>query len=343
MTATSTTSTDGPVDLKQFYSGKRVVLTGGLGFIGSNLAHRLVDLDARVVLIDNYLPDHGANPANIRDITDKLEVQRADVRSAEDMDRLLPGADLVFHLAAQADHGASLQQPSLDFRINVLGTATVLQCLKRNSPATRLVYCGTRSEYGSPETIPVTESTPLLPLDIYSADKLAGSFLALNGHRLGGLPVICLRPSNLYGPRAQMRHPGYGILNWFIRLAIDNEPITVYGDGLQLRDYTFVVDAADAFCRAGASQSAVGKVFNLGHAKPLALVDLAKKIVAVAGSGRLEFVPWPKGSKRMDVGDYATDSTRLKQLTGWEPVTSIDQGLQNTVEYYRKYRRDYWD
>jgi UDP-glucose 4-epimerase len=334
---------NGPVDLKKYYSGKRVLLTGGLGFIGSNLAIRLVDLGARVELIDNFLPDHGANQANIRDIEKRVEVHRADVRSAEDMDRLLPGADLVFHLAAQADHGASLQHPNLDIRINVLGTATVIECLKKNSPATRLVYCGTRSEYGSPETIPVTESTPRLPLDIYSADKLAGSLLALTGHRLGGLEVICLRPSNIYGPRAQMRHPGYGILNWFIRLAIENKTLTLYGDGRQLRDYTFVADAVDAFCRIGASPQAVGRVFNLGHAIPLPLVELVKKILAAAGSGRLEFVPWPKGRKRMDVGDYATDSTRLKQLTGWEPVTSIDQGLQSTVQYYRKHRRDYWD
>ena len=331
-----------PVDLEGFYSGKRVLVTGGLGFIGSNLAHRLAALGARVELIDNYLPNHGANPANIIGIENLIEVHRADVRSAAEMERILPGSDLVFHLAAQADHGASLEEPSLDFRINLLGTATVLECLRRHSPETGFVYCGTRSEYGSPETIPVTESTPLLPLDVYSADKLAGGLLALLYHRRHALSVTCIRLSNVYGPRAQMRHPGYGILNWFVRLAIDTETVTIFGNGKQLRDYTYVEDAVDAFCRMGACPAAVGRVLNLGHDRPLALVQLAEKIVETTGRGRLSFVPWPEGRRRMDVGDYSTDSTELKKITGWEQSTAIDDGIRRTIDYYRNYRRDYW-
>jgi len=330
------------VNLEEFYRGKRVLITGGLGFVGSNLAHYLVGLGAVVEIVDNYLPVHGANRANLRGIEDKVVVRELDIRAGDELKGVLAGKDIVFHLAAQCNHGASLRDPVTDMEINVLGTLSLLESLRRFNPDAVLVGVGTRAEYGSPPRLPVTEDEPLKPLDIYGSDKLTAGLLARMYHRLFGLHTAWIRLSNVYGPRAQMSHSGYGVLNWFIRRAIDGEVITVYGDGSQRRDYTYVADIAEALSLVGAEPRAYGQVLNLGNDQALPLVEIVRKIIEVAGGGRMEFVPWPEESRKIDVGDFSTDYTRLNRLVGWRPLVGLDEGLELTVEYYRAHKEFYW-
>ena len=329
--------------LSAAYSGKRALVTGGLGFLGSNLTIALVELGAQVTVVDILLPDAGGNTYNIQGVRDVVNAHFADVRDREVMDELVRGQDVIFHLAAHTSHIDSLNTPLIDLDINCAGTLVLLEACRHNNPGVRLIYAGTRAQYGAPSVIPVPEDALCKPLDIYAINKLAGEHYCLLYGRMHGLKVTSLRLSNAYGPRHQMQHCKFGVLNWFIRLALDGETISVFGNGLQLRDYNYVRDVVDAFLLTGLSDNAVGQVFNLGSGQPRSLLEIVQLVIKTAGSGEYELAPWPEERARIDVGDFVADFSKIQHLLGWMPMVSMEEGLQETVQFYREHQQHYWD
>lgn len=328
--------------VKAFYQQRKVLVVGGLGFIGSTLAHLLVAQGAKVTLLDNFLPDHGANWHNLEGIREQVNVQVSDLRNSESLRQLLQEQQLVFNIGGQTSHSDSMLNPFLDLDINCRGNLILLEACRELRPEMRIVFAGTRAFYGTPESLPVDESARLLPQDVYAVNRLAAEQYHLVYHRHYGLPVTSLRLGNLYGPRGQMQHPRYNVLNYFVRMALENQTIRIYGDGSQRRDYLYVADAAEALLRAGASEHATGKVYNVGSGQDQAFVELVRTIVRLAGQGAYEHVEWPAGSKAYDVGDFVMEIGAIQQDLDWQPSTSLEQGLKQTLDYYDQRRSQYW-
>jgi len=329
-------------ELDSFYHKRSVLILGGLGFIGSTLAHLLVKYGAKVTLIDNYLPDHGANSFNLEGIRDQVRVHISDLRNREALSVLVKDQDMVFNLAAQTSHLDSMTEPFLDLDINCRGNLTFLEVCREQRPDLRVVYVGTRAFYGAPKQTPVSEEAPLKPLDIYSVNRLAAEQYHFVYHQHYGLPVTSLRLGNLYGPRGQMQHPRYNVLNYFVRMALEKRIIQIYGDGLQQRDYVYIEDACNALLLAGASEQAIGKIYNVGSGGSRSFLDLVQEIIRLSNQGDYQHRDWPKGSKAFDVGDFITDITAIKKDLNWRPQTSISEGLGATIDFYRKHANHYW-
>ena len=329
-------------DFRKWYAGKKVLITGGLGFLGSNLAHALVESGAKVTIVDALLEPYGGNIFNVDEIRDRLQIEMADIRDTTAMKKIIPGHDLMFNLAAQVSHVDSMTEPLNDYDINVRGNLNVLEIVRRENPALKIVYGGTRGQYGKLKQFPVNESAPRFPVDIYGVNRDAGERFHMMYANLYGLKVTSIRINNTYGPRHQMKHGKYGILNWFTRLAMDNETIKVFGDGKQLRDYNYVDDVTDAFLMTGASEEADGESFNLGSGNAVRFIDTVKKIIEIVGSGKYELIPWPKERKEVEVGDYFADYGKIQKKLGWEPEVRFEDGLKATVDFYGKYRGKYW-
>ena len=287
-----------------FYKDKKILITGGLGFLGSNLATSLVNLGAKVTLFDAMLPLYGGNFFNIEEIKNKVKVIITDIRDKDRIEEAVKEKDIILHIAAQTSHIDSMTDPLLDVDINCRGNIIFLEACRKFNPEVKIIYAGTRGQYGRVEYTPVDEKHPLNPTDIYGVNKTAGEQYHFIYARSYGLKVSSLRINNTYGPKHQMKHGRYGILNWFIRLAMDGETIKIFGEGNQLRDFNYVDDVTDAFLKAGASEVSNGKVYNLGSGNPVKFIDLVKKIIEIAGSGKLENVPWPKDRKDIETGDY---------------------------------------
>ncbi|MBI5487506.1 MAG: NAD-dependent epimerase/dehydratase family protein [Deltaproteobacteria bacterium] len=324
------------------YAGASVLITGGLGFIGSNLAHRLVALGARVTLLDSMRPECGGNEHNVAGIREQVVVELGDVRDSERVSRLVRGMDVVFNLAGTASHTDSMADPYTDLDINCRGQIGVLEACRTHNPGVRVVFTGTRGQYGRAERLPVDERQPLVPADANGINKTAGEQYHLLYHRYYGLRTTSLRLSNTYGPRHQMKHARQGVICWFVRQVLDGRPIRVYGDGKQVRDTNYVDDVVEALCRAGASAEADGEVFNLGGA-PVGLVDLAQAIIRLAGRGSFELCEYPAASRGVEVGDYVADTTKIEQRLGWKAAVSLDEGLRRTIEFYGKEKAHYWE
>lgn len=329
-------------DYLAFYAHKRVLITGGLGFIGSNLAHRLVELGAEVLLVDSLVPDYGGNRFNIQGIEGRVQVNIADVRDPHAMNALVPGQDIIFNLAGQVSHLDSMSDPFTDLEINVRSQLFILEACRHHNPQATIVYAGTRQQYGRPQYLPLDEEHRNRPLDVNGVNKMAGEWYHLVYHTAYGLRTCSLRLTNTYGPRQLMKHSRQGFIAWFIRLAVEGKEIQVYGDGQQRRDLTFVEDVVDAFLRAGASERAIGQVFNLGGLEPIRLIDLAHLIVEVAGRGSVRLVPWPPQRRRIDIGDVFSSYAKIEQTLGWRPKVPLREGLKRTIAYYEKHRRHYW-
>jgi len=327
---------------KDWYKEKKVAITGGLGFLGSNLAHELVLLGADVTIVDPMLPLYGGNLFNLSGIENKVTVNYADIRDAGAMDVLVKDKDVIFHIGGQTSHVDSMSDPFLDVDINCRGNLVFLEACRKNNPDVKIVYAGTRGQYGVVNTTPVNEEARLRPTDIYGVNKNAGEKYHLIYCSAYGIQSTVLRISNTYGPRHQMKHGKYGIQNWMIRLALDDETISVYGDGAQLRDFNFVDDVSRAFLMAGASNAANGKVYNLGSGSPVSFRQMVKTVVELAGSGKIEFVEWPEERRIIETGDYVADFTRIKEDLGWKPQTGFEQGIEQTVAFYKRFRQHYW-
>ena len=317
------------------------MITGGLGFIGSNLARQLVDLGARVLLVDSLIPAYGGDLFNIDGIEDRLTVNVADVRQQSTMNYLVRNHDVIFNLAGQVSHIDSMRDPYSDLEINCRSQLTVLEACRNHNPGVKVVYAGTRQVYGRPDSLPVNESQLVRPTDVNGINKAAGEYYHLVYNNVFGVRACSLRLTNVYGPRQLIRHNRQGFIGWFIRLAIEGGTIQIYGDGSQLRDFVYVDDAADAFLRAGASDACNGEVFNVGGGVPHSHSELTSLLVKVAGSGRVEYVEWPKDKKAIDIGSFYADSSKFHRTTQWSPTVSLADGLTRTVAFYREHYRHY--
>ena len=325
----------------EFYRGRRVLITGGLGFIGSNLARALVDLGADVLIVDSLIPDYGGNLFNIAGIEDRVRVNIADVRQASTMNYLVQGREVIFNLAGQVSHIDSMRDPQTDLEINCRSQLTLLEACRHHNASTKVVFAGTRQVYGRPERLPVDESHLVRPTDINGINKAAGEYYHLVYNNVYGVRACSLRLTNVYGPRQLIRHSRQGFIGWFIRQAVEGREIQIFGDGSQVRDFVYVEDAADAFLRAGASDACNGEVFNVGGSEPIAHRDLTALLIDVAGTGSFKHVEWPDEKRRIDIGSFYSDSTRFERTTGWTPAVRLRDGLGRTVAFYRTHLGQY--
>jgi nucleoside-diphosphate-sugar epimerase len=324
------------------YKNKKILITGGLGFIGSNLAHRLIGLGANVTIIDALIPAYGGNMYNLKDIQDNLEISFQDVRDVAGMNELIKNKDYLFNLAGTSSHIDSMSDPYTDLDINCRAQLTILEACRKNNQDVKIIFLGTRGQYGRAQYLPVDEKHPLNPIDVNGINNVSGEMYHLLYYKIYGIRTVSLRLTNTYGPRHQMKHPKQGFLNWFIRLAIDDEIIKIYGDGKQLRDFNYVDDVIDAILVAGLDERANGEVFNLGSENPISVIDVTKKIIEITKKGEIEFIPFPKDKKKIEVGDYYADYSKIKNLLGWQPKINLDEGLRKTVDFYLKHKSFYW-
>jgi UDP-glucose 4-epimerase len=324
-------------DYQSFYRGRRVMITGGLGFIGSNLARQLVALGADVLLVDSLIPDYGGNLFNIDGLNGALRVNIADVRQQSTMNYLVRDREVIFNLAGQVSHIDSMRDPYQDLEINCRSQLTILEACRRNNPATKVVFAGTRQVYGKPDHLPVDERHLVRPTDVNGINKVAGEYYHLVYNNVFGVRACSLRLTNVYGPRQLLRHNRQGFIGWFIRLAIEDQEIQIFGDGSQVRDFVYADDASDAFLRAGASDACNGEVFNVGGSEPISHRALVEMLIDVAGTGRYKMVEWPAEKKAIDIGSFYADSSKFKAAVGWEPRVGLREGLSRTVAYYREH------
>lgn len=321
------------------WAGRRALITGGAGFLGSNLAHALVARGARVTLLDCLLADYGGNQANLEGIGARLDWRRDDLRAldAAALDALLAGQDAVFHLAAQTSHMDSMADPLTDLAINATATLALLEAMRRAAPRARLVHASTRQVYGPPQRLPVDESHPLNPPDCNGVAKLAGEQYALLYARVHGLPATALRLTNCYGPRMRVKDARQTFVGVWVRLALEARPFEVWG-GEQLRDFTYAGDVAAAMLAAAAAPAGrvAGRAFNLGGFPPVALAALAELVVAASGS-KAGFVTreFPAERRKIDIGSYQADDRAFRAATGWAPAIDLAAGLAETFAYYR--------
>ncbi|MBI2144028.1 SDR family NAD(P)-dependent oxidoreductase [Candidatus Woesearchaeota archaeon] len=325
------------------FNGKNALITGGMGFIGSNLAAKLAGNGADVTILDAMIEGLGGNQFNIHDIKNKIKAIAADVRDKKAVAEAVKGKDFIFHLAGQVDHHRSVGQPFEDLDIRCNGTLTLLEECRKNNDDAKIVYSGTRAEYGAVKKLPASEEeTPAKPIGMYAITSLAAENMMLMYNRLHGTRSCCLRITNTYGPRHQMKKP-YGIVNWFIRLAMEGKPITVMGDGKTLRDYLYVEDCCDALmAAAAASEKSEGETFNAATGTGLSFLELAKEIIKANGRGDYKLVPYPDETKQLEPGSFVADIGKIRKLLRWTPKTPLSEGLKATIAFYRKNKQHYW-
>jgi UDP-glucose 4-epimerase len=324
------------------FSGKRVLITGGLGFIGSTLGCRLADLGADVLLVDSLIPEYGGNLFNIAGYEGKLKVNIADVRDEFGMDYLIQGRDLLFNLAGQTAHLDSMRDPYTDLEINCRAQLAILEACRKNNPGVKIVYTSTRQMYGKPDYLPVDERHLLHPTDVNGINKMAGEWYHILYNNVYGIRAVSLRLTNTYGPRMRVKDARQTFLGIWIRRLIEGEPIEIWGDGTQIRDFNYVDDVVDALLLAAATEDGNGQVFNLGSEETINLRDLAALLVEINGGGDCRIIPYPPDRKPIDIGDYYADYRRIRGKLGWTPKVSLREGLTRTLEYYRQYREHYW-
>lgn len=324
------------------FDGSRCLITGGLGFLGSNLAIELVRRGASVTLLDAMIPEYGGNLLNIAPIADEVTVNFGDVREPNSVEYLVQGQDYVFHLAGQVSHVKSLQDPFPDIDINIGGTTVLLEALRKRNPNAKVVFSSTRGTYGRSARLPVDEEQPSNPIALHEISKLSAELIFKAYNQQHGIRSTILRLTNTYGPRSQMRHGAYGVLNYFVRLAMDGETIQVFGDGSVLRDYLYVDDAVEAMLLAAGEDSEQTRVYNVGRPTPTSLLELVKAIIRAAGTGSWTFAPVSEERKAQEPGDFYSDVTRIRDALGWEPTIELDEGLARTVAYYDDCRAAYW-
>lgn len=324
------------------YARRRVLITGGLGFIGSNLAHRLVELGAEVTVVDALIPGSGGCLFNIADIQERIRIHLQDIRDEAVMGELVQGQDALFHLAGQVSHLDSMQNPYADLESNCRGTLSMLEACRKHNPVARIVFAGTRQIYGRPRFLPVDESHPPAPTDVNGVNKLAAEGYHLVYHNAHGLPVTILRLTNTYGPRMRVQDSRQTFIGWWLRQIVEGQELAIFGDGRQMRDFNFVDDVVEALLLAAVNPAADGQIYNLGSDEAISLADLAALLVEINGGGSYRFVPFPPDRRRIDIGDYRGSYARIRAELGWEPRVPLREGLERTIAYYRAYCEHYW-
>ena len=325
------------------FTGSDVLVTGGLGFIGSALARRLVELGAKVTLVDSLIPEYGGNLFNIHDIRDRVTVDLTDVRDAAAMSSLIKKRQFLFNLAGQTSHLDSMTDPMTDLNINAAAQLHILEACRLHNRDLKIVFASTRQVYGRPEYLPVDEKHPIEPVDVNGINKLAGEWYHLLYNDVYQIRACALRLTNTYGPGMRVKDARQTFLGIWIRRLIEGKPIQIFGDGKQRRDFNFVTDVVEALLRAAASREADGQLFNLGHHEQISLRELASMLVEINGSGNYELVPFPDDRKAIDIGDYYADFRKIDEVLGWSPQVTLENGLKQTLEFYRANQGHYWD
>jgi UDP-glucose 4-epimerase len=326
----------------QAYRGKRALVTGGLGFIGSNIAHALAALDCAVTVLDSMAPTQGGNRFNLEGIGGCVDMRIADILDDGVIQDAVRGQDFVFHIAGTGNHLDSLEAPLHDLDVNARGTLAVLEAVRREAPGAGIVSAGTRSIYGQIQTSPVTEEHPILPTEVNSANKAAADLYHSAYHVSHGLHAVSLRLTNTYGPRMLAAHFRQGFINWFVRTAVEGGTFRLYGDGSQVRDLSYVEDVVRAHLLAAITPAAAGQAMNVGSGKPVSLFEIATELIAIAGKGSIEYVPFPDEARRIEIGDYVADTTKIERLLDWRANVSLHEGLERSLRYYEAFREHYW-
>jgi UDP-glucose 4-epimerase len=322
------------------FANKRVLITGGLGFIGSNLARMLCDLGAQVMVIDSMIPEYGGNQFNLTGYADRIRVNYSDVRDPYSIQYLIGDQHFLFNLAGQVSHTDSMKDPYTDLDVNIRAQVYILEACRQCNPDVRIVFASTRQFYGRPQYLPVDEQHPLVPVDVNGINKVAGEWYHLLYGQVYGLMVTSLRLTNTYGPRMRVKDARQTFLGWWLRQVVEGNELQIYGTGEQVRDLNYVDDVVDAMLRAAIYPEAVGQVYNLGG-EPIKLIDLAKLLIDSNGSGSFRIVPFPQERKAIDIGDYYGSYTKIKTELGWEPRVPARAGLQQAVSYYREFLSHY--
>lgn len=318
-----------------------VLITGGAGFIGSNLAHALAARGDKVTVLDAMLPLYGGNEFNLEGIRDQIEFVKGDIRDKELVDKLVSGKDLIFNFAAQVSYIDSKDQPFLDLDINGKGHLNVLEAAREHSPKAKILFSSSRLVYGKVLTTPVGEDHPTNPLSVYGIHKLLGEKYYRYYTGTFGLDTVAVRIPNPYGPRQQMKHSKYSIVGWFVRQALEGKEIQIFGDGKQERDYMYVDDIVEAFLQLS-EKGKPGEVYNIGTHERVRFVDMVDAVFEAVGSGSKKHVPWPKNYEKNETGNYIADTSKIETLTGWQAKVSLKDGIRQMVDYYKKYKQYYW-
>lgn len=318
------------------YRNQPVLITGGMGFIGSNLARRLAEWDARVTVVDSLIPEYGGRPFNLAGFEDRVRINIADVRDEYSMNALVRGQAFLFNLAGQVSHLDSMQNPFVDLEINCRSQLSILEACRRHNPEVRIVYSGTRQIYGRPQRLPVDETHAIDPVDVNGVNKAAGEWYHRVYQRAYGLRTTTLRLTNTYGPRMRVVDARQTFLGIWVRRLIEGQDVLVYGDGQQRRDFNYVDDVVDALVLAAARDETVGEAYNLGSDEVVSLMALAERLIALNGAGNYRLVPFPTDQRAIDIGDYAGDYGKIRTALGWQPRVSLDEGLRQTLSYYRE-------
>jgi UDP-glucose 4-epimerase len=329
--------------IEQSLAGKNVMITGGLGFIGSNLAIRLVSLGASVVLVDSLIPGSGGNLFNIRGLEDSVRLSITDLRDRLKIADLVGGVDYIFNLAGQVSHIDSMVDPFSDLEINVESQLSILEACRARNPGVKIVHTSTRQVYGRPEYLPVDEGHPARPTDINGINKLAGELYHLLYYNVYGIRATSLRLTNTFGPRQLIKHSRQGFTGWFIRQIIQGEEVQLYGTGSQIRDFNYVDDVVEALLLAAVSDAADGQIFNLGGAEPVSLRDLVELMIQINHGGSYRCIPFPPEKKRIDIGSFYGEYSKINALIGWKPMTGLREALEKTFLFYHENLDHYVD
>jgi len=324
------------INLADSFSGRNVLITGGLGFIGSNLARALVEMGAKITLVDSLVPAYGGNPFNISGIEDRVHINIADVRDEYSMAYLVRDRDYIFNLAGQVSHLDSMEDPYTDLDINVRAQVSILEACRKNNRDVKIIFTSTRQLYGKPEYLPVDELHPLHPTDANGINNLCGELYHILYNNVYGLRAVSLRLTNTYGPRQLMKHSRQGFIGWFIRLIVEGREVQIFGDGSQIRDFNYVGDVVDALLLAAASEDANGQIYNLGGDEPVSLKSLVEMLIEINGGGNYRLVPFPPEKKLIDIGDYYSHYSKINSALGWRPKTSLREGLTETIRFYKE-------
>ena len=315
---------------------KKILVIGGLGFIGSNLTHALVKKGYKVTILDAELPPYGWNYYNIEAIKDEVEYEKADIRDKNFLNKIVVGKDVIFNLAGQVSRLISLENPELDIDINLIGSINVLQAVKRYAPDSKVIFAGSRGQVGEPVYLPVDEEHPNNPTDIYGINKLTAEKYHKLYFDVYDVKTTVFRINNVYGPRCQIKHGHYGVLNLFIARALQNLPLTVYGDGSQTRDYIYIDDLIEAFLRVMDNPETDGQSYQVGSGIETPFIDMVNIIRDTVGESEIVYQPFPDTLDKIDINRFVSSFKKLKDTTGWSPRVSLDKGISQTVEYYKQ-------
>jgi UDP-glucose 4-epimerase len=328
------------MDVAREFQGRSVLITGGLGFIGSNLARRLVHAGAQVTLVDSLIPEYGGNLFNISGVEEKLKINISDVRDEHSMRYLVQGQDYLFNLAGQTSHMDSMNDPYTDLEINCRAQLSILEACRKYNRSVKVVFASTRQLYGRPDYLPVDEKHPVRPADVNGVNKMSGEWFHILYNNVYGIRACALRLTNTIGPRMRVKDARQTFIGVWVRLLVEGRTFEVWG-GEQLRDFTFVDDTVEAFLLAGANDSANGEIFNLGGDQALSLKDTADLLLRASGTGAYTIRPYPDQRKAIDIGDYYADYRHIESKLGWRPRVPLEEALRVTVEFYRLHLREY--